>query len=394
MEEREEIIEDFKTRESIQMFIGKLSNEECYQIANKLKKEVDIEIVQDFDEGKRMELADKILEREVDLKGSETFKERFRIYLDGICENADLSEDIVQQLDQQVNQYFADFLDTTDEFHEERKAPIIGDQTEKNKRDSPWSSERYRRRSYPMERSPRGTCIIINNTFNYDKKLRRSGTNVDRDRLEKLFKWLDFEVDVRNDMTADEMHELFDNDKLGGNIREDSDCFVCCILTHGGPSVIYGNDNKPVSRKILRESVQTKSCKILENKPKIFFLQACRKGLDQKSRRDAVPAPQDTRSPYSDIYMVAATTEDTYAYRDETSGSVFIQTVCDVFEEYADQEPFIDMMERVNNVLSKRIIPTENEFGEEEYDHQVSDVIMGTLCGKLLFNPRCSFKDY
>lgn len=391
-----EMIMAFKTRQAIRIFIDKLSKEQCREISKKLKGDENMEIDQDFDKDKRLDLFKEISERKVDLKESKNFTERFNIYMDGICEEADLLEEIIRQ----VNQYSPDFFDPM-ESQERKEAPKSDEQRDQSEQDTPKTYPKtYPLLTYEMRRIPRGTCIIINNTFKHDAELYRKGTDCDRDRLKRLFEWLDFEVKLKDDMTADKIHEMFNN--LEDEILEDSDCFVCCILTHGGPSVLYGNDTtmkkaKPVPRKILREAVLANyKCKKLANKPKLFFVQACRKDLNKEGSGDVTPAYRDARerAPASDICIVAATTEDTFAYRNG-SGSLFIQSLCQVFEAFAHKEPFYRMMLRVKNELSNEEIYVTNKHTQKsERDFQIPDFTMGTLCGELYFNPGKSFEDY
>ena len=56
-------------------------------------------------------------------------------------------------------------------------------------------------------------------------------------------------------------------------------CFMAFILSHGTEEGISGTDDiksKPVSIHVLSSYITPKKCKGLKDKPKIFFLQACR----------------------------------------------------------------------------------------------------------------------
>ena len=128
---------------------------------------------------------------------------------------------------------------------------------------------------YKMSRAPRGIAIIINNK-NFLRssgmdKYPRNGTDVDRDALEKLFKYLNFEVRIYNDVTTDgicriaqEMAALTDH--------SDYDAFIFSILTHGEEGVLYGTDGTISTRDI---TSKFKDATTLAGKPKMFFFQAC-----------------------------------------------------------------------------------------------------------------------
>jgi hypothetical protein len=50
---------------------------------------------------------------------------------------------------------------------------------------------------------------------------------------------------------------------------------IVCILSHGNENVVYGIDEESVSVCYLTMLFQSSKCKTLENKPKLFFIQAC-----------------------------------------------------------------------------------------------------------------------
>jgi caspase 10 len=53
------------------------------------------------------------------------------------------------------------------------------------------------------------------------------------------------------------------------------DCFVCCILSHGGTDEVSGVNNKSVSLKKITSYFTARKCTTLAGKPKLFFIQTC-----------------------------------------------------------------------------------------------------------------------
>ena len=148
-----------------------------------------------------------------------------------------------------------------------------------------------------MSKKPRGICIIINNTFaigeaktHIGKELEeRRGTNMDKDRLKRLFEWLHFQVYVKTDLVMEDMKDLFRNIGNGNNIFENSeenlqfqnflcnsDCLVFCILTHGFENGLYGADGKCLETSEIMKYLAADRCSHLAKKPKLGFIQACR----------------------------------------------------------------------------------------------------------------------
>ena len=59
---------------------------------------------------------------------------------------------------------------------------------------------------------------------------------------------------------------------------KDSDCFIFIILTHGDEKGVCGIDGISVPVTTLTEMFEPNNCPELNEKPKIFLIQACRGG--------------------------------------------------------------------------------------------------------------------
>ena len=92
--------------------------------------------------------------------------------------------------------------------------------------------------------------------------------------LRETFDKLDFVVKYHENLTDNGMMQLLVD--MAHNIdHKNFDCFVCCILTHGVLSHLYGTNGKLVRIKDLTSVFQANRCPSLAGKPKLFFLQAC-----------------------------------------------------------------------------------------------------------------------
>ena len=60
------------------------------------------------------------------------------------------------------------------------------------------------------------------------------------------------------------------------HLLDEHDAFVCCILSHGGPGVVYGTDGVAVEMNNILLLFRPDQCEFLAGKPKLFFVQACR----------------------------------------------------------------------------------------------------------------------
>lgn len=132
---------------------------------------------------------------------------------------------------------------------------------------------------YKMSSEPRGQCLIISNA---DFSLARSkgkplndrpGTENDLKMLESTFKWLKFDVKCFSNLHTTDMYKTLNRYAMEVD-HTDYDCFVCCILTHGNDSGLYGVDG--LDLKISNITMLYEPVPSLYGKPKLFFFQACR----------------------------------------------------------------------------------------------------------------------
>ena len=158
------------------------------------------------------------------------------------------------------------------------------------------------------------------------------------DSLKVVFQWLGFEVVVEQNCDHKRMLQVLRD--LAARDRTLADCVVCCVLSHGRVDGIFGVDGKTVTFRELMETLSPYRCSSLFQKPKLFFIQACR---GTKEQRAVFPQtfPEDEVTPVSDAavprdsipeaadYLLAASTVPDYvSYREKGKGSWFIQSLC------------------------------------------------------------------
>uniref|UniRef100_A0A668A506 Caspase-8 n=1 Tax=Myripristis murdjan TaxID=586833 RepID=A0A668A506_9TELE len=183
----------------------------------------------------------------------------------------------------------------------------------------------------------RGFCLIVNN-YDFSNSIKqlnnREGTDIDQRCLEKVFKWLGFEVETEKNCARDKMLSVVQ--KLRTMDHSQMDCFVCCILSHGQDRGVFGVDGQEVQLKELTEPFSALQCPSLREKPKLFFIQACQGTYEQQAvciQSDG-PVCSDAQVPKNsipadaDILMSMATVPHYVSYRDKKQGSWFIQLLC------------------------------------------------------------------
>nr|XP_015816931.2 caspase-9-like [Nothobranchius furzeri] len=246
-------------------------------------------------------------------------------------------------------------------------------------------------KSYKMESSPCGHCLIINNMeFKPESALRnRRGSNIDCEKLETRFKAINFIVEVKENLKESQIKQ--EMSALSKKDHSQYDCCVVIVLSHGTevrhsglPGAIYGVDGKHVTVHDLTLYLNGQNCPSLQEKPKLFFIQAC--GGDERdtgfevssdeaqpstggvdNQTDAIPTPFsnnflsllceiDARASLptqSDILVSYSTFPGYVSWRDTQAGSWYVETLERILKENAATDDLCSMLVMVNHHVSQ-----------------------------------------
>ncbi|KAM4581095.1 caspase-2 isoform 3-T3 [Odontesthes bonariensis] len=153
--------------------------------------------------------------------------------------------------------------------------------------------------SYRMNSSPRGFALVISNV-SFDPLAApeldpRKGGEVDDEVLRKVFTELDYLVSVHRNLTAQDMRTCIENFCRRPEHRTVDSCVVC-LLSHGVEGAVYGTDGQLLQLDWVFQSFDNAHCPLLQNKPKMFFIQACR-GDEMDCGVEQIDGPARTLSP-------------------------------------------------------------------------------------------------
>ncbi|XP_078601393.1 caspase-3-like [Branchiostoma floridae x Branchiostoma japonicum] len=250
---------------------------------------------------------------------------------------------------------------------------------------------------YRMKSEPRGLAFILNNKH-FDTMKVRHGSDCDSRNMEHLLKALRFTTVVHRDLTAEEI--LSELRKFSLLDHSDYDCCAVVLLSHGNAEAIFGTDGKPVSYSAILQPFDGQHCKPLINKPKLFFMEACRgdmtdSGADEfplllpfsyqvteanRQRNYFVPSNMPN---ICDIYFAFSTVPGYTSWRNSQRGSWFVQSLIDVFAEHAAREDLCSLMTRVNQKVA---LSFESQGGKLTKRKQVPAPV-NMLTKKLFFFP-------
>nr|XP_003422854.1 caspase-2 isoform X1 [Loxodonta africana] len=257
--------------------------------------------------------------------------------------------------------------------------------------------------AYRMQARTRGLALVLSNVrFTGEKDLEfRSGGDVDRSTLVTLFKLLGYNVHVLHDQTAQEMQEKLHNFAQLPAHRLTDSCVVA-LLSHGVEGAIYGVDGKLLQLQEVFRLFDNATCPNLQNKPKMFFVQACRgdetdRGVDQQDGKSQAQSPGceesdagtegllKTRLPTrSDMICGYACLRGTAAMRNTKRGSWYIEALARVFSERACNMHVADMLVEVNALIKER---EGYAPGTEFHRCKEMSEYCSTLCRRLYLFP-------
>lgn len=241
---------------------------------------------------------------------------------------------------------------------------------------------------YRMDFQKMGKCIIINNK-NFDKATGmdvRNGTDKDAGALFKCFQNLGFEVTVHNDCSCAKMQDLLR--KASEEDHSNSACFACVLLSHGEEDLIYGKDGvTPI--KDLTAHFRGDRCKTLLEKPKLFFIQACRgTELDDGIQADSGPIndidanPRNKIPVEADFLFAYSTVPGYYSWRNPGKGSWFVQALCSILNEHGKDLEIMQILTRVNDRVARHF---ESQSDDPRFNEKKQIPCMVSMLTKELY---------
>lgn len=230
------------------------------------------------------------------------------------------------------------------------------------------------RKMYANFSSPRGLCLVINNEL-FGQMPNRQGSKKDKDNISNLFKCMGYIVLQRDNLSSVEMQTVLRNYAHDQRHRKASSTVVV-IMSHGEHDTIIGCDDKAVPTHDLYDQLSATRAPLLANKPKLWFIQACRgerrdPGFPMMDMVDGAPprrpydggdgpfnffgcvrpqvsAPMRTKPDQADMLVAYATSPQFVSWRNSVRGSWFIQAICEVFSSSAKEQDVVEMLTEVN----------------------------------------------
>lgn len=176
---------------------------------------------------------------------------------------------------------------------------------------------------YKMKSSPKGIALIFH-MEKFDGAWKpRDGSEEDVGILKDLFRDLDLEVQVENNLSREQLKDKLKS--VTGKDHSSYDCFVMVIMSHGQSDVVVCSDGNVITVHELRDMIS--KCETLRGKPKLIFIVACRGILEDEGI--SIEAPK-----HADFKIVFSTVDRYVSYRASHGGSIVVSCLDRVFRKY------------------------------------------------------------
>ncbi|KAJ1091618.1 hypothetical protein NDU88_004735 [Pleurodeles waltl] len=184
----------------------------------------------------------------------------------------------------------------------------------------------------------------------------RRGAKRDADLLFQVLSGLNYQVRLHYDLTAEETYALYEQESC----EKQGEFFLSVISSHGEEGAIYDFYGSPVKLANIFKILSPERCPALAAVPKIIFVQACRGDLldaGVELETDSIEPPEDSFSHYlsipSDTTVMFASSAG-YAAFLNPSGSVFLQTLCELLRGGERDLELLQLMTRLNHTVAHR----------------------------------------
>ncbi|CAH2066013.1 unnamed protein product, partial [Iphiclides podalirius] len=184
--------------------------------------------------------------------------------------------------------------------------------------------------------------IIFNHTtykrtryFNFQVPSSRKGTDRDVMALKKTFSDLGYKILTYHDLEHDEiLNKALEISRMDHSMTS---CLCFAILTHGEKGGQLLAADRPYLFSDVTKILENGD-KSLVNKPKLFFIQACRGDEMDSGRTVQIDGEDDVNfhvPSHADFFVMYSTVEGFVAYRN-VLGSFMVQELCKVIDKFRD----------------------------------------------------------
>ncbi|CAF1207047.1 unnamed protein product [Didymodactylos carnosus] len=198
-----------------------------------------------------------------------------------------------------------------------------------------------------------GLCVIINisniNSIEYATPIR-SGSDKDRQILKSIFSEMNFPTIIcKTDCTKDGLERVLD-DVRHNSIYSEYDCLVIALMSHGMRNILLTADGEVICIRDLVQSFNDDKKTIWKQKPRLFFVQACRSPAE-----GTVVIHKTCNIVYDDlspnVLVAFSCGVEQSSKRAGAIGSIYVQILCIMIYLYGYRYPIHKILDFISSYL-------------------------------------------
>lgn len=209
--------------------------------------------------------------------------------------------------------------------------------------------------------------VIVNYSFP-NKPLKRGQ---DIEEIEQLFPDYGYKVYSFTDLNEE---EILNKVKFCSE-KENVDRFICFISSHGNQTSLACPDGGFVRINDILSAANTKQ---LENKPKVFFFDACRANLNKDIKESECPEP-----PSEDYYVGFSCLASKISLVGKDSCGIYFEALIEVFKDGFWRSPREESTIRDINHFIEKVHHRVNKQKDKQGNTYQKPICKTTLTGKL-----------
>ena len=195
-------------------------------------------------------------------------------------------------------------------------------------------------------------CVFNNYMFDEASKWYREGAQLDNKNLFNAFTNLQYQVELYPNFSREETLSQLTN--VVQNING-VDRLLMFFLSHGkSANEFFTTDMKSIDISEILDNLTDSRCPSMKDKPKLVFFNYCRgENIQASMLFDTVK--QGVQEAPKNLAVVQATLPGMMANRLPDKGTIFVDSLCEILEQYAEREALNNIVYKTSKTMQQKM---------------------------------------
>lgn len=217
--------------------------------------------------------------------------------------------------------------------------------------------------------TPHKGLVLVFVNYSFPNKPLERGNDIEE--IEQLFPHYGYEVHSFTDLNKE---DILSKVKFFSE-KENLGSFVCFLSSHGNQTSLACPDGGVVKINDILRAANTEE---LKDKPKVFFIDACRASLNQEIKESDYPEP-----PSTEYYVGFSCLASKISLVGKNSCGIYFQALIEVFKDGFSRPPKEASKTRDINHFMEKVHYRVNQQKDKQGNNYQMPIFRSTLTGKL-----------